>query len=65
MIKSKVKEIMQKREITVRQFVERTGLSSATITNARDGRITKCRLQVLATIADALDVKVKDLFEEV
>jgi DNA-binding Xre family transcriptional regulator len=65
MITSKVKEIMQKRKFTVRQFVERTGLSSATITNARDERITKCRIQVLAAIADALGVKVKDLFEEV
>lgn len=65
MIKSNLKDIMKEKGLTVRQFVEMTGLSSATITNARNGRMTKCRLQVLVVIADALGVKVKDLFEEV
>lgn len=65
MIKSKLKIIMKEKGVTVRQFVEKTGLSSATITNVRNGRITKCRLHVLEVIAEGLGVKVKDLFEEV
>lgn len=64
MLRGKVKEAMEQKGITIRQLVAMTGLSSGTIHRARGGQFTKCTLETLATIAGALGVKVKDLFEE-
>lgn len=63
-MKSKVSEIMEARETTVRQLVAATGLSIATIMKSRGETIESCTLRTLATIAAALGCKVKDLFEE-
>jgi DNA-binding Xre family transcriptional regulator len=41
-----------------------TGLSTCTIHRARGDMIGRCTLDTLTSIAGALGVKVKDLFEE-
>ncbi len=64
MFKSKVKEIMESKGVTYVVFEEKTGLSSQTITRARGDMIKECRLSTLKAIADSLEVKVSDLFEE-
>ncbi len=64
MVKSKVKEIMEKKGITYVALEEKTKLSSQTITRARGDMIKECRISTLETIAKALGVKVKDLFVE-
>ena len=64
MMKSRVKEIMEKRGVTIRQMVENTGLADVTILRARREQIVQCRLSTLKIIADYLECSVKDLFEE-
>lgn len=64
MIQGRVKETMDDRGISIRDLSKATGLSTCTIHRARGGQFTKCTLETLATIAGALGVKVKDLFEE-
>lgn len=64
MISSKIKEIMDEKGITFQVLQDRTGLSSVTVNRARGPQILQCRLETLATIAAALGVRVKDLFEE-
>lgn len=49
---------------TVQGIADKTGLSPQTIMRARGPRVGTCTLNTLATIATAMDVKVKDLFEE-
>jgi len=61
---SKVKETMEFRGITILGLAETTGLSSRTVRNARSPKIRQCRLETLATIAGALGVRTKDLYEE-
>lgn len=63
-IRSRVKEVMGEKGVTILGLSEMTGLSSRTVRNARSPRILQCRLETLATIAAALGVRVKDLFEE-
>lgn len=64
-MKSYVKEIMKKKGITLRQLMAETGLANKTVLNARDDiKILTCGLGTLETIARALGVSVKDLFEE-
>lgn len=64
MITSKVKKAMEEKGMTVRGLAEKTGLALETIMRARGDMIGRCTLDTLATIATALGVKVKDLFEE-
>ena len=64
MIKSNLKEIMERLDITYKQLEEKTGISSQTITRARGEMISECRLSTLETIAKALGVTTKDLYEE-
>lgn len=64
MIKSNLKEIMERLGVTYKQLEERTGLSSQTITRARGDLISECRLSTLAIIARALNVGTKDLYDE-
>ena len=64
MISSVVKETMKAKGVTILGLVEATGLSSRTVRAARSERIIHCRIETLATIAAALGVKVKALFEE-
>ena len=61
---SRVKEAMKAKNATIRDLVADTGLSSKTVTKARqDEGISECRLSTLGRIAHALDVSVKDLFD--
>ena len=65
MFSSKVKEAMKSKGTTIRDLVAETGLSSKTINKARqDEGISECRLSTLGRIAQALEVKTKDLYEE-
>ena len=64
MITSNVRKIMEKQGVTIRKMIEKTGLSDATILRARGDRIHLCRLSTLESIANCLNCKVKDLFEE-
>lgn len=65
MIKSNLKELMEKRGITYKHLEDKTKISSQTITRARGPLISECRLSTLEVIAQALQVSIKDLFEEV
>ena len=65
MFTSNVKAFMKKKKITVRDMVESTGLSSATINRARqDEGISECRLSTLGRIGTALGVRTKRLYDE-
>ena len=57
---------MNEKKITIRDAVEISGLSSATIHKLRDDEgIAECRLSTLSKIGSALGVKTKWLYEEV
>ena len=64
MIKSNLKEIMERLDVTYKQLEEKTGVSSQTITRARGEMISECRLSTLETIDKALGVSTKDLYDE-
>ena len=64
MIKSRVREMMEEKGITVLDLSMETGLATETITRARGDKIQVCRLDTLEALAQALGVKVKDLFSE-
>jgi len=64
MLKSKVKPAMSDANVTMRALVAKTGLSMQTVNRARGPMIVRCTLETLATIAVALGVKIKDLFDE-
>lgn len=64
MIQSNVKTIMKNRGMTYAVLVSLTGLSSQTITRSRSPRIREMSLETLETIAHALGVGIKDLFDE-
>ena len=64
MITSKVKDAMEEGGVTVRGLAEKTGLALETIMRARGDLIGRCTLDTLATIAAALGVRTKDLYEE-
>lgn len=64
MIESNVKNIMENMDITYAELESVTGLSSQTITRARSRRIREMSLEPLETIAHALGMTVKDLFDE-
>uniref|UniRef100_I2PZD1 HTH cro/C1-type domain-containing protein n=1 Tax=Desulfovibrio sp. U5L TaxID=596152 RepID=I2PZD1_9BACT len=64
MITSRVRQVMEAKGLTVREVVERTGLAKETINRARGQMVGRCTLDTLVTVATALGVGVKDLFEE-
>jgi len=65
MFASKIKWLMREKKITVRALAERADISIVTINKARqDSGISECRLSTLGRIAQALEVKTKDLYEE-
>ena len=64
MIKSNLKEIMERLDVTYKRLEEKTGVSGQTITRARGEMISECRLSTLETIAKALGVSTKDLYDE-
>lgn len=66
MFTSNVRELMNKKKITVRELVGQTGMSSRTIQRAvSDETIHKCELGTLARIGSALGVKTKRLYDEI
>ena len=66
MFKSNIRDLMNKKDMTVRDMVEKTGMSSRTIQRAvKDDSIETCELGTLARIGAALGVKTKWLYEEV
>ena len=62
MIQSNVKDLMEKKGVTLKQMVKDTGLAEMTLIRARREQIGACRLDTLLTIADYLDCKIEDLF---
>lgn len=68
MIVSHVKRIMEQKKITVSKLSEMTGLAIETIMRARRGadagQLGSCTLITLETMARAMGVKIKDLFDE-
>lgn len=64
MIQSNIKKLMENKGITLRDLMEKTGLSNETILRARGDKILKCRLETLVAIAAALGCGVKTLFDE-
>ena len=66
MFKSNIRDLMNKKDMTVLDMVEKTGMSSRTIQRAvKDDSIEACELGTLARIGAALGVKTKRLYEEV
>ena len=65
MFKSNIRELMNKKGITIRDLSSQTELSTRTVHRAtQDDTIGGCQLNTLAKIADALGVKTKRLYEE-
>ena len=64
MVRSNVKKIMKRKNVTIRSLAAESGLSDRTILRARSPHIVQCRLYTLHTIARPLECQVKDLFEE-
>jgi DNA-binding Xre family transcriptional regulator len=62
--KSNVRDIMEHQGVSFAKLAERTKLSTKIIERARGENIKKCKLETLAIIAQGLDVKIKDLFDE-
>jgi DNA-binding Xre family transcriptional regulator len=62
-ITSHLAEIMQARKLSIRALADLSGVSHDTIQRARDHRIETVTLHVLARLAGALQVGVKDLFD--
>ena len=65
MISSNIKKIMQNKKFSIIHLSSVAALAPQTVERARGPLIRECRLSTLETIAGALDVKVKDLFDEV
>lgn len=62
---SKVKEVMGREGLTTRDLKEKTGLSPVIIMNACSERILYCGLNILQQIAAAMNVSIKELFDEI
>jgi predicted DNA-binding ribbon-helix-helix protein len=62
---SKVKDVMGRKRLTMRDLKEKTGLSPVIIMNACSERILYCGLNILQQIAAAMDVSIKELFDEI
>jgi DNA-binding Xre family transcriptional regulator len=64
-IKSRVKEVMAQKGLGVKEVSDAAGLPHVVIVNACSEKIEFCGLGMLNKIASALDVSIKDLFEEI
>lgn len=64
-IVSKVKDVMGHKGLTMRDLKDKTGLPPVVIMNACSERILYCGLNILQQIAAAMNVSIKDLFEEI
>lgn len=66
MIRSKIDDILWQKRLKVKDLVERSGLARETIFRARkDESFLSCNMRTLEIIANALEVKICDLFEQV
>jgi DNA-binding Xre family transcriptional regulator len=66
MLRSRIDYILLEKRIKVGDLTERSGLAKETVLRARkDETLPSCSLRTLEAIAQALGVKVKDLFDEV
>ena len=64
MFKSRIRELMEKKKITMRDMANKSGVSVVTLNKARqDEGIADCRLSTLGRVALALGVPVKKLFD--
>jgi transcriptional regulator with XRE-family HTH domain len=65
MFRSRVKEIMKAKKMTMREMAGKSGVSVVTLNKARqDEGIAECRLSTLARIGGALGVRTKRLYDE-
>lgn len=68
MIVSRLKQVMEEKGMSIRRMVHESGLSEETVLRGRrgggQGQLGSCTLITLEAMAKALDVKVKDLFDE-
>jgi DNA-binding Xre family transcriptional regulator len=55
---------MRQKNVTINKLIEMSGVSNHTIVRARRTSISECTIGTLEKIADALDCRVKDLFEQ-
>lgn len=62
MIRSNLKELMEKKGVTLKKMVKDTGLAEMTLIRARREQIGVCRLDTLLVIAEYLECKIEDLF---
>jgi len=66
MIRSRFKHVLKEKGLRVRDIKEAGGFSTDTVTKlSRDDGIATCTLATLERAAQALGVKIKDLFDEV
>lgn len=63
-ITSNVKRIMEEKKISIVALSNETKLSTKIIERARTRQIKLCKLETLAIIANGLNVKIVDLFNE-
>ena len=59
-----IREIREKKGISLDDLAEKTGLEKEFLYELENNRVELCQAWVLAGIADALDVKVRCIFEE-
>ena len=64
MIVFNIREIRESKNITAYKLAKETNLSLSYLTELENNKKNNPTLQILCKIASALDVKVKDLFEE-
>lgn len=66
MLRSRIDDILWEKRLKPAEFVRQSGMPRKTLLRARkDETLPACTLKTLETIAEALGVKIKDLFEEV
>jgi len=63
-ITSNVKRIMEEKKISIVSLSNETKLSTKIIERSRTSQIKLCKLETLAIIANGLNVKIVDLFNE-
>ncbi len=56
---------MEEQGVTIQGLATDANLAERTIKRLRGNEFRQCRMETLEAIASALDVRVKDLFEEV
>ena len=61
---SNLPKIMRNKKVTYDVLQGFAQISRQSVARASDGRIGTCTLQLLGKIAEALNVQVKDLFDE-